>query len=129
MKKVLVMILIALMILPGCSDKKETLAEYQKISPEEAKNIMDTEEVVILDVRTDAEFAEYHIEGAILIPDTDLEALAPEKLPDKSQKILVYCRSGRRSEASARLLIQMGYTAIYDFGGIIDWTYETVTGN
>lgn len=102
---------------------------YKKITPEEAKNMMAEDDVIILDVRTAEEYAEVHIEGALLIPDSELAAQASEKLPDKDQTILVYCRSGRRSEASARALVDMGYSAVYDFGGIIDWPYETVTGN
>lgn len=109
--------------------EEERMGIYQKITPEEAKEMMAEEDVIILDVRTAEEFAEVHIEGALLIPDTELAALAPEKLPNKDQTILVYCRSGRRSEASARALVNMGYTEVYDFGGIVDWPYETVSGN
>ena len=102
---------------------------YNKITAEEAKEIIDTQEVIILDVRTKEEFKEKHIEGALLIPDYELEKLAKSKLPDKNKKILVYCRSGNRSKSAARLLIDMGYTDVYDFGGIINWPYETVQGD
>ena len=102
---------------------------YNKITAEEAKEMIDTQEVIILDVRTQEEFIEKHIEDALLIPDYELEKLAESKLPDKNKKILVYCRSGNRSKSSARLLIDMGYTNVYDFGGIINWPYETVQGD
>lgn len=101
--------------------------QYRKISAEEAKNYMDTEDVIILDVRTQSEYDEGHIPDAVLIPNTELENQAAVQLPDKDKKILVYCRSGNRSETASRLLVDMGYTAVYDFGGIIDWPYETVT--
>ncbi len=88
--------------------------------------MMDVGDVIIIDVRTEAEFAEGHIENAVLLPDYDIEANASEILTDKSAVILVYCRSGVRSEAAAKKLAQMGYSNIYDFGGIIDWPYEMV---
>ncbi len=103
-------------------------AEYKKLSPEEAKEMIDNEDVIILDVRTEEEFRQGHIEGAILIPDYDLDKLAGEKLPDKDATILIYCRSGNRSELSSHLLIGMGYQNVYDFGGIIDWRYGEVQG-
>ena len=102
---------------------------YNKITAEEAKEMIDTQEVIILDVRTQEEFKEKHIEGALLIPDYELANVAKSKLPDKNKKILVYCRSGNRSKSAARLLIDMGYTDVYDFGGIINWPYETVQGD
>lgn len=101
-------------------------AEYRKISAEEAKAMMDAGNVTVLDVRTASEYAEGHIKNAILLPDTDINSKAHAVLPDKQAKILVYCRSGRRSELAARALVQMGYINVYDFGGIIDWPYETV---
>ena len=95
------------------------------ITAEEAKQIMDSEEgYIILDVRTQEEYDEGHIPGAILIPNTEIEARAEEELPDKDQLILVYCRSGRRSKLAAEILVELGYTNIREFGGIIDWPYE-----
>lgn len=101
-------------------------AIYTKISPEEAKEIM-SDEVVILDVRTESEYNDGHIEGSVLIPDTDIKELAPEILTDTNATILVYCRSGARSKVASELLIEMGYQNIMDFGGIIDWPYDIVT--
>ena len=86
---------------------------------------MDKEEgYVILDVRTEEEYAQSHIPGAILIPDYEIEQKAEEILLDKDQMILVYCRSGRRSKNAAQALVELGYTDIREFGGIIDWPYE-----
>ena len=98
------------------------------ITAEEAKKIMDTEsEYVVLDVRTEEEFAQGHIPGAILIPDYEIREEAESSLPDKDALILVYCRSGRRSKNAAQILAELGYTNIREFGGILDWPYETVT--
>lgn len=105
----------------------ESTVEHRTISAEEAKTLMNTsEDYVIVDVRTQDEFDTGYIEGAILMPHTQTKELAPDMLPDKSQIILIYCRSGRRSAYAAEDLISMGYTEIYDFGGIIDWPYETM---
>ncbi len=100
-------------------------AEYRRITSSEAEELM-TDDAVILDVRTRAEYDEGHIKDAVLIPDTDIKDKAEEALPDKQAVILVYCRSGRRSEAASRTLIELGYTNVYDFGGIIDWTGEII---
>lgn len=103
-------------------------AEYVKITPQQAREIMDSgNSVIILDVRTASEFEEGHIKDAVLLTDSEISAKSSEILPDKSAEILVYCRSGRRSEAAARNLIDLGYTNVKDFGGIMDWPYETVT--
>jgi len=104
-------------------------AVYQKITAEQAKAIMDEgKPFVLLDVRTDEEFKEKRIDGAILIPDYEIKNRATAELPDKNALILVYCRSGRRSANAANELIKLGYTNVYDFGGIIDWPYDTVSG-
>ena len=95
------------------------------ITAEEAKQIMDSEEgYIILDVRTQEEYDQGHIPGAILIPDTEVEVTAEEVLTDKDQLLLVYCRSGRRSKLASEILVELGYTNIKEFGGIIDWPYE-----
>ena len=101
-------------------------ASYQKITAEEARGFMDSgEEYILLDVRTDQEFNEGHIGGAMLIPDYEIAVRAEQELPDKNALILIYCRSGRRSANIANELLEMGYLRVYDFGGIIDWPYET----
>lgn len=103
------------------------LITYEQITPEEAKKIMDTQKAyVIIDARTEAEFAEGHIEGAILIPEYEIEQKAEQEISDKDTLILVYCRSGRRSKIAAEALINLGYTNVKEFGGIIDWQYDIV---
>ena len=92
--------------------------------------MMDAEQdYIILDVRTEEEFAEGHIPGAVLIPDYEIGERAQEMLPDKEQLIFVYCRSGNRSKKASAELAEMGYTNVKEFGGIIDWPYETEEGN
>lgn len=101
-------------------------AVYVSISAQKAKSMMDSENgYIILDVRTPEEFAEGHIPGAILMPYDEVAGRAADELPDKAQLILVYCRSGRRSKLAAQTLAELGYTNIKEFGGIIDWPYET----
>lgn len=97
-----------------------------KISPEEAKAVLDSgASCLLLDVRTQEEYDNGHIPGALLIPDTELTARSGELPEDKDCTILVYCRSGRRSAASAAVLAELGYRDVRDFGGILDWPYET----
>lgn len=116
-----------LLSLFGCQSTKEENS-YQHITADEAKALMDSEKgYVILDVRTAEEYAAGHIEGAVLIPDYEIQEKAEEILLDKSQLILVYCRSGRRSKNAASTLASLGYTNVKEFGGIIDWKYGTVT--
>ena len=95
------------------------------ITAEEAKKIMDSEEgYIILDTRTQEEYDEGHIPGAIVISYDEIEEKAEKMLPNKDQLLLVYCRSGRRSKIAAEALVKLGYTNIKEFGGIIDWPYE-----
>ena len=97
------------------------MVKYIRISAQEALRMMEEENVIILDVRTLEEFEEGFIEGAILLPYYDIWDKGEETLPDKDQIILIYCRRGRRSAIAARTLIDMGYTRVYDFGGIDEW--------
>ena len=127
MKKFVGLLATLLMILRACGQttQKEQEAVYVNITAEEAKKIMDTEtDYVILDVRTQEEYDQGHIPGAIVIPDTEIKVRAEEELPDKDEMILVYCRSGRRSKNAAQILAELGYTNILEFGGILDWPYE-----
>ena len=117
MKK-LILFLLAVMMLTACGQAKENDqgAVYVNITAEEG--------YVILDVRTQEEYDTGHIPGAILIPDTEIKTKAEEVLTDKEQLILVYCRSGWRSKLAAEALVELGYTSIKEFGGLIDWPYE-----
>lgn len=128
MKKLFPLFLLPL-LLTACGEKKSASAEYRQISMSEAADMMETETgYILLDVRTQAEFEEKHIPGAICIPNETIGSEAPEGLPDKDQLILVYCRSGSRSKQAAQKLADQGYTNIVEFGGINDWTGETVSG-
>ena len=126
MKK-LVFLLLAVMMLTACGQDKENNqgAVYVNITAEEAKQLMDSEEgYIILDVRAQEEYDEGHIPGAIVISHEEIAEKAEEVLTDKDQLILVYCRSGRRSKIASEALLELGYTNIKEFGGIIDWPYE-----
>jgi rhodanese-related sulfurtransferase len=103
---------------------------YTKISPAETKRVLESEEPYLLvDVRTAEEFNAGHIPGARLIPDYEIKERAPRELPDKDAPVIVYCRSGMRSSGAARVLLKLGYTRVYDLGGIMRWPYETVRGS
>lgn len=125
----MILIITCTAILYGCTSGGESKMEnsYEQITPAEAKEIMDNENgYVILDVRTQEEYDEAHIDGAILIPDYEIADKAESVLKDKDQLLLVYCRSGRRSKNAASELVSLGYTNVKEFGGIIDWPYETI---
>jgi rhodanese-related sulfurtransferase len=125
MKAVIVFILLsAAFIFSGCVKKEATFAN---ISSQEAKNRLEQERgIILLDVRTPAEHLELHIPGSLLIPVDRLEQEALSLLPDREATIFVYCRSGRRSVTAANILLKLGYTSVYNLGGIVNWPYETV---
>lgn len=107
------------------SDNSSNSSSYQQVDAETAKKFMDTEDdYVILDARTQAEYDEGHIPGAILIPHDTVATAAEDALPDKDQLILVYCRSGNRSKQASQALVDLGYTNVVEFGGINSWPYE-----
>ncbi|NLL38752.1 MAG: rhodanese-like domain-containing protein [Clostridiales bacterium] len=119
---VLGVLIAGILVLPG---KQSTV--YKRITAEEAKARIDSgDEIIILDVRTEEEYNAGHIPNAILIPNETIGDKMPELLPDLNTEILIYCRSGNRSAHAAKKLIAIGYTNVYDFGGIISWPYGTV---
>ncbi len=120
MKKILYVSLLCL-ILTGCGSKT-----YKTISATEAKSMMN-KEAIILDVRTKAEYEIVHITNAINIPLDTIDENVSEILKDKNQTILVYCQSGNRSKQASQKLVDLGYTSVYNFGGINDWRYETAS--
>ena len=120
MKK-LILPIVGLLLLSACANG----ATVTKINADKAKEMMDTQEVIVVDVRTQAEYNEGYIPNAILIPNESIDG-EPMELVDKDATILVYCRSGNRSAQAAKKLVDLGYTNVYDFGGIIDWPYEIV---
>ena len=106
---------------------QEQIIQYKQISQEEAKEMMNREDGhMIVDVRRRDEYDEGHLPGSILIPNESIDKTRPKELPDLDQIILVYCRSGRRSKEASEKLAAMGYKNVYEFGGIITWTGETV---
>ena len=130
MKKWMILLLAVMMLTArGQGKENEQEAVSVNITAEEAKQIMDSREgYIILDVRTREEYDQGHIPGAVVIPNTEIETRAEEELPDKEQLILVYCRSGRRSKLAAEILVELGYTNIREFGGIVDWPYDVEKG-
>ena len=127
MLKKLMPILLALLMLTGCGFVLQPQQEgpYMNITAQQAKELMDIEtNYMILDTRTREEYDQSHIPGALLIPHTEIAQRAADELPDKDQVILVYCRSGNRSKQASEVLVELGYTNIKEFGGIIDWPYE-----
>jgi len=135
MKRVMVLVTIVVLVsvlsILGCSrvqSESDNKATYQTISTETAKQRLDNEkDIVLLDVRTEAEHAEKHIPGSLLIPVEVIEIQATEKLKDKNAAIFVYCRSGSRSAVAAQVLANLNYTNVYNIGGINKWPYETET--
>ena len=111
----------------SCAKQKQSpsTAKYTDITVEEAKEIIEAGNVILVDVRTQEEYSEKHIDGAILIPNETITDSQPAELPDKDADILVYCRSGKRSSEAAKKLADMGYTNVYNMlGGINEWPYE-----
>ena len=121
----IILVLLSLLLLAGCGGGEKETA-YQQISQEEAKEMMDTQDVVILDVREQDEYDSGHIPDAVLLPvGTIDEDAAAAVIPEKGSTVLVYCRSGNRSKTASSALAELGYTNIYEFGGIKTWPYET----
>lgn len=129
----LTFIMLSIFMIVGCNEtavyeESVTPAIYRKISAAEAYEMMAIEtEFIILDVRSIEEYHEKRLDGAVLIPDYEILDRAELELSDKNAFILVYCGSGRRSEKAATELVKLGYTNVYDFGGINDWPYEVVS--
>ena len=127
MKKI-IPLLMALLLLAGCAVQPEK-STYRQINAEEAAAMMEEESgYLILDVRTAEEYIQKHIPGVINVPNEIIGTEDIPELPDKEQLILVYCRSGNRSKQASEKLVKQGYTNIVEFGGIHDWTGETVSG-
>ena len=132
MRRIIVLALVLVLCLTGCNAgiSKESattvMTGYKQISQDEAKEMMARDDGhIIVDVRRQDEYDAGHIPGAILIPNESIDKERPKELPDLDQIILVYCRSGRRSKEASEKLAKMGYTNIYEFGGIITWPGET----
>ena len=120
-KQTFALLLALVLLLTACAQA----ASYEQITQEEAKQILDTTNgYILLDTRTQEEYDQSHIPGALLIPHTEIAQRAADELPDKDQVILVYCRSGNRSKQASEALAELGYTNVKEFGGINTWPYE-----
>lgn len=105
----------------------KTMEHDQKISQEEARERMEAGDVIVLDVREQEEYDSGHIPGAVLLPLGAIDGeSAAEVIPEKDAAVLVYCRSGSRSKRAAKALAELGYTGVYEFGGIMTWPYDVV---
>ena len=125
MKRILPLFFSLLLLFTGCGGSTADNS-YQQITQEEAKEMMDTQEVIILDVREQNEYDSGHIPGAVLLSvGTIDEDTAAAVIPEQDSTVLVYCRSGNRSKTASSALAELGYTNIYEFGGINTWPYET----
>lgn len=127
MKKITAVILALLFVLSACGTDtfQNTREGYKTITAKEVKEMIDREDnIILLDVRSEQEHKAGHIPGSILIPGSELAQRAPELLQDKNARIVVYCQSGRRSKSAANTLLELGYSNVYDLGGINNWTYE-----
>jgi len=124
MKKLyLLFLLLPILFLTAC-----TAGSYTVITAAEAKEMLDSDSSIILvDVRTQAEYDQIHIPGATLVPVDNIQTLAATLLPDKSATYIIYCNSGNRSATASQALVDLGYRNIYDMGGIIYWPYETIS--
>ena len=137
MKRFVIILLLLILILTSCGKSEGEIKMiknkdgYIEITQDMAKEIMDAEnDILIVDVREEEEYAESHIKGAVLLPLSVLKSIeaenaAAEIIPDKGSKVLIYCRSGRRSKEASKILSDLGYENIYEFGGILTWQYET----
>ena len=124
--KAVLLLLLPMLILAACGAGETYTPEPVRITAEQAQDMIAEGGVIVLDVRTPDEFNSGHIENAVLLPLNELHELIGIVAPDLSQTLLVYCRSGSRSASAARELVDLGYTSVYDFGGIIDWPGEIV---
>lgn len=133
--KLVLLSLLALAVFGGCSGsggQAEASGDgdtaYHKITAKEAKERMDAGGATLVDVRRADEYAAAHIPGAILVPNETIAQEAASMLPDKDAVLLIYCRTGIRSKQAANKLVKQGYKNVYDFGGIVDWPYDTESG-
>ena len=114
-----------MMLFCGCAHETAEENTYEQISQEAAKEMMDSQDVVILDVRERYEYDEVHVLGAVLLPLGSIsEESAASVIPSKDSAVLVYCRSGNRSKQASEKLVALGYTQVFEFGGIQTWPYE-----
>ena len=127
MRRIFALLFALTLLLTGCGDTTASAEKntYEQITQEAAKEMMDTTDAIVLDVREQDEFDAGYIPGAILLPVGTITAdTAAAVIPEKDSVVLVYCRSGNRSKTASAALVELGYTAVYEFGGINTWPYE-----
>ena len=118
-------VVLAILLMAGCGGEPVEQNSYQPITQEAAKDMMDQQDVIVLDVREQEEYDSGHIPGAVLLPVNAIaEDSAAAVIPEKDSVVLVYCRSGNRSKTASKGLAELGYTQVYEFGGIQTWPYE-----
>ncbi|MCR4676695.1 MAG: rhodanese-like domain-containing protein [Sphaerochaetaceae bacterium] len=126
-KVILILLTVVVLSAVSCAKGSGEEASYRQVSAAEAKRLMEVESsYVILDVRTQEEYEESHIPGAVVLPYDEVPSRAQDLLKDKNQLILVYCRSGNRSRKASQSLVNLGYKNVVEFGGINSWPYEVV---
>lgn len=124
MRRFFILIVAILLFVSGCTTETSVIT-FKQITQEEAKSMMESMDVVILDVREQYEFDDGHILDAVLLPVGTISAeTAAEVIPTTDSVVLVYCRSGNRSKTASQQLVELGYTQVYEFGGINTWPYE-----
>lgn len=130
MKRLLGLLLVAVFVLTGCSSSQSSSDDsgvsVQSISADETLTMLEEGSAVLIDVREQSEYDEGHIANSILVPLGTVESDISNVVDNKDDAIIIYCRSGNRSNQAANLLINLGYTNVYDLGGIIDWPYDIV---
>ena len=125
MRRIITAVLAMILLLTSCAGKSMEQNGYKQITQQQAKEMMDNQSVIILDVREQHEYDSGHIKGAVLLPVGSITAdTASAVIPQKDSVVLVYCRSGNRSKTASKALAELGYTEIYEFGGISSWPYE-----
>lgn len=118
-------VVLAILLMAGCGGEPVEQNSYQPITQEAAKDMMDQQDVIVLDVREQEEYDSGHIPRAVLLPVNAIaEDSAAAVIPEKDSVVLVYCRSGNRSKTASKELAELGYTQVYEFGGIQTWPYE-----
>ena len=125
MKRIFSLMIATLLVLTGCGGTTTVENTYQQITQEEAKQMMDAQDVIVLDVREQHEYDSGHIPEAVLLPvGTITEDTTAAVIDDLDTVVLVYCRSGNRSKTASQALVDLGYTNVYEFGGINTWPYD-----
>ena len=117
-----VSLIASLLALTACTK----LTSFIKITPKDALDLLKGDKkAVLIDVRTEEEYRLIRIPGSLLIPDYEIREKIENAVPDKNTPIILYCRTGNRSAKAAKILVEMGYTKVFDLGGIMDWPYDT----